>query len=104
MTLRFRAEASADVRKAAEWYLHHAGASIASGFLDAIDATADLIAAYPASGSLRHAGLLRDAELRVWKVARFPYLLFVVSAPEGPTVIRVLHTSRDVRAVFGPLD
>ena len=68
----------------------------ADGLLDAIDQRCNTLAEFP------HIGRRRE-ELAPG-LRSFPegqYLVFYREMPDGIEIVRVLHGSRDVRAVFG---
>jgi plasmid stabilization system protein ParE len=54
----------------------------------------------PSSGSLRYAGPLGRAGLRVWPTGRFPYLIFYNAASAAVDVHRVIHGSRNITRVW----
>ena len=54
------------------------------------------IAEHPEAGSPRLASKLAIPTLRVWPIKGFPYLALYVSHHQSVTLIRVLHTSRDI--------
>ena len=87
-----------DVEEALEHYLVDATAKIALGFVDALEKAYDHIARHPSSGSPRYAHQLGLADLRFWRLGRYPYLVLYVERDEHIDVWRVLHEQRDIPA------
>lgn len=87
-----------DVEQAIEHYLREGGAAVALGFVDELERAYRHIACHPATGSPRYAHQLAFADLRFWRVARFPYLVFYVERADDVDVLRVLHSQRDIPA------
>ena len=42
---------------------------------------------------------LRLSDLRVRPISGFPYAAFYIVTPNGPEILRVLHTSRDIESI-----
>ena len=94
--VRLRRRAADDVEAAIGRYLDDAGPEIAGRFIDAVERGLQQIGRHPHSGSLRFAYELDLPELRVWPLARFPYLVFYVERQHEIDVWRVLHSRRDL--------
>jgi toxin ParE1/3/4 len=94
--VRLRRRAADDVEAAISRYLDEAGPEIAGRFIDAVERGLQRIGRRPHSGSLRFAYELDLPELRVWPLARFPYLVFYVERQHEIDVWRVLHSRRDL--------
>jgi toxin ParE1/3/4 len=96
--------ANRDVEEAIDHYLVEASVKVALGFVDDLEKAYAHIARNPASGSPRYAhqlglGLgLGLAELRFWRLKRYPYLVFYVERDQHVDVWRVLHEQRDIPA------
>ncbi|NWG76587.1 MAG: type II toxin-antitoxin system RelE/ParE family toxin [Rubrivivax sp.] len=98
-----RAAAQADVQAAADWYVDEGGGALGLRFLAELDAAYRRIAREPGIGSPRWAEALNLPDLRVWPLARFPYLVFYQRQAQHVEVWRVLHSGRDVPgALTGP--
>lgn len=93
-----RALANSDVEEAIDHYLIEATATVALGFVDALEKAYAHIARQPASGSPRYAHQLGLADLRFWPLGRYPYLVFYVERDDHIDVWRVLHQQRDIPA------
>lgn len=93
-----RALANSDVEEAIDHYLIEATATVALGFVDALEKAYAHIARQPASGSPRYAHQLGLADLRFWPLGRYPYLVFYVERDDHIDVWRVLHAQRDIPA------
>jgi toxin ParE1/3/4 len=87
-----------DVEAAVDHYSREAGPDIALGFIDALEAAYEVIAAHPAAGSPRYAHELALPGLRTRALKRFPYLVFYVERDDHIDVWRVLHAQRDIPA------
>ncbi|WEX79740.1 type II toxin-antitoxin system RelE/ParE family toxin (plasmid) [Sinorhizobium numidicum] len=88
--------ARSDVEAAVDYYAREAGAEVALGFIDALQAAYDLIARHPESGALRYAYELGLPDLRSMSLKRYPYLVFYRDQTEHVDVWRVLHARRDI--------
>lgn len=93
-------QARRDIDQAVDWYLTEAGDETANGFVDAVAGAFSAIGRQPGIGSPRHADSLGVAGLRTWPIRRYPYLVFYMEHDDAVDVQRVLHTSRDIPAVF----
>jgi toxin ParE1/3/4 len=82
-------------------YLGRTNATAASNFLDAFDRLCDVISQSPEIGSpVRFANSRLDG-LRVLRLSAFPnHLVFYLPGGESIQVVRVLHGSRDLDAIF----
>jgi toxin ParE1/3/4 len=93
--------ANRDVEEAIDHYLVEASAKVALGFVDELEKAYAHIARHPASGSPRYAHQLGLADLRFWRLGRYPYLIFYVEGEDHIDVWRVLHEQRDIPAWMG---
>ncbi|MFN0184267.1 MAG: type II toxin-antitoxin system RelE/ParE family toxin [Aquabacterium sp.] len=93
-----RALANRDVDEAIDHYLAEATAKVALGFVDELERAYAHIARHPASGSPRYAHQIGLADLRFWRLDRYPYLVFYVERDKHIDVWRVLHQQRDIPA------
>ena len=94
--VRLRARARQDVEAALDHYREEAGASVALGFVDALETGLRHIGEHPASGSPRFAHDLGLPELRCWPLGGYPQIIFYVVAEDVVDVWRVLHGARDI--------
>jgi toxin ParE1/3/4 len=83
--------ANRDVEEAIEHYLVESTTKVALGFVDELEKAYGHIARHPSSGSTRYAHQLGLADLRFWRLGRYPYLVFYVDREEHIDVWRVLH-------------
>ncbi len=67
----------------------------------AIDEAARRIGRYPAIGSRELA--LADARYRFWSVSGFPYLLVYRTDISPPSIVRFVHTARDLPRLLAEL-
>lgn len=91
-----REQAVRDVEAIIDDYLSASAAQAALGFIDALESAYAHIGAHPATGSARYAFELDMPGLRVWRVARYPHLLFYVEREDRIDLWRILHGKRDV--------
>jgi len=96
--VRPRELARRDVEAAVDYYAREAGADVAIGFIDALQAAYHSIADHPAVGSPRYANELGLRGLRSRILRRYPYLVFYVERDDHIDVWRVLHAHRDIPA------
>ncbi|WP_404713627.1 type II toxin-antitoxin system RelE/ParE family toxin [Sphingomonas sp. MMS24-J13] len=85
-----------DVEDAIDHYRREAGADIAIGFIDALEACYCWIAEHPATGSPRYAHELDLPGLRHRSLSRFPYLVFYIERRDHIDVWRVIDARRDI--------
>ncbi|HLJ21095.1 MAG TPA: type II toxin-antitoxin system RelE/ParE family toxin [Stellaceae bacterium] len=90
--------ARGDVEAAVDHYIREAGADVALGFIDALEAAYEAISRRPAAGSPRYARALALPGLRSRALKRYPYLVFYIELDEHIAVWRVLHAHRDIPA------
>ncbi|MDE2372161.1 MAG: type II toxin-antitoxin system RelE/ParE family toxin [Burkholderiales bacterium] len=90
--------ANRDVDEAIDHYLVEADAKVALGFVDELEKAYARIGRHPHSGSPRYAHALGLAELRFWRLGRYPFLVFYIEREEHIDVWRVLHEQRDIPA------
>jgi toxin ParE1/3/4 len=84
------------VEAAVDYYVREAGADVAIGFIDALQAAYRFIADHPAAGSPRYADVLGLPGLRSRILRRYPYLVFYVERDDHIDVWRVLEAHRDI--------
>ena len=96
------------IRPLAETDIDHAVAYIwrdnpvaATQLLDALEEGFSALSHQPAMGSPRYAHLIPGNMLRMWKVDKFPYLVFYLEHEDHLDVVRVLHEVRDIPALLG---
>jgi toxin ParE1/3/4 len=87
-----------DADEAIAHYLAEGAMQAALGFIDALERAYRHIGQHPASGSPRFAQELNLPGLRVWPLARYPYLVFYVEKSDRIDIWRVLHSQRDIPA------
>jgi toxin ParE1/3/4 len=93
---RLDAAAEADVITAHAYYLDHANADVADGFLESLDDSITHICLNPGTGSLRYAIPDSQEPLRFWTLGRFPYAVFYMERESLIEIIRVLHQASDI--------
>jgi toxin ParE1/3/4 len=90
--------ANQDVDEAIAYYRDENAVQAALEFIDALEQAYTHIGRNPASGSPRYAHELNLPGLRVWPIARYPFIVFYVERDEYIDVWRVLHGQRDIPA------
>lgn len=93
-----RDQAHCDVEQAIDHYAREAGADIALGFVEVLEAAYRWIAEHPGTGSPRYAHELDLPDLRHRQLERYPYLVFYVERTDHIDVWRVLDARRDIPA------
>lgn len=94
--VRPRLVARRDVTDIIDRYLGEATPQVAGRFIDELERVYLAIARQPGTGSPRYAHDLNLDSLRVFRLKRFPYLVFYVDAGDHIDVWRVLHARRDI--------
>ena len=85
------------------WYAENGGIPIADRFLNAANATLELLAAHPESGRLfvsRKQGLRGIRQMPISDGFE-KNLLFYFPLPDGVDLVRVIHGSRDLERLLG---
>ncbi|MBT4866311.1 MAG: type II toxin-antitoxin system RelE/ParE family toxin [Planctomycetaceae bacterium] len=100
LQLRFRRLAEADI-DASFLYICSDNSDAAFRFLDAIQRTADILCEIPDMGIIWEFADSRIPTTRVCPVRGFRnYLVFYQTVGDAIDIVRVLHGSRDIEAVF----
>lgn len=89
-----------EVRAIVRRYAEEGGEALARRFVSGFRSAVEHIRANPAAGSPRFRDVTGLADLRVWPVRGFPYLIFYHDTPDGALVLSILHTSRDIPATL----
>ena len=93
-----RGDAKADISAINAHYRTEAGPGTAGRFRTATAQAMALIKQNPGIGSPRIGHLLNMADLRVWPITGFPYLIFYIHEHGQVDVLRILHSARDIPA------
>ena len=93
-----RQRARRDIQDAVRHYIAEQAPAAAEGFVDSLERALAHITKHPDSGSPRCAHLLEIPELRVWPVAKYPFLVFYLPHKDRIDIWRVLHAQRDIPA------
>jgi toxin ParE1/3/4 len=91
-----RERAEWDVDEAIDYYLSEDAPEAALGFIYALEHAYRHIGGQPDTGSSRYAGELNLPGLRVWRLKKYPHLVFYVERSNHIDVWRVLHGMRDI--------
>ena len=83
---------------AANYYRSEAGPEVARRFLVAVEEGLRFIRDFPGAGSPRYASDAARPDLRVWRIKRFPMLIFYRETATGIEILRILHAARDIPA------
>lgn len=94
--------ADADLREIEDWFCGES-VLLALRFLNAVDATLDLLSEHPGMGSMRHAEYF-DAgmpTMRFFPIKGFEkYLVYYFETATTVQVLRVIHSARDLQALM----
>jgi toxin ParE1/3/4 len=83
-------------------YIARDSVEAARRFLDKFEETAGILASMPEMGSSRTYPNSALSEVRFFPVKDFDrYLIFYYPTSQGIAVIRVLHSSQDIRSILG---
>jgi toxin ParE1/3/4 len=93
--------AGAELAEAVAWIARD-NPRVARALRDAVIRAAELIGAHPAMGSIRTE--LAPAPYRFLLVTGFPYIIIYRPDRAGPRIVRVVHSSRDLRNVLRDLE
>ncbi len=102
--VELRQLAADDIDAALSYYRREAGESLATRFVDVLEAELSHLSRHPLTGSLRYAYELNIPALRSWPLEAFPYIVFYIDRAEFVGVWRVLHARRDIPAWLAPPD
>ncbi len=97
------AQAVRDFIEAADWVAQVRSLDASETFMDVVKDTYDLIASMPYIGVARDYNNPQLTGMRMLPVPRYPkYLLFYTLTDEQVTILRVLHSSRNIQEIFTP--
>ena len=102
--VKLRQLAADDIDAALSYYRREAKESLATRFVDALEAELGNLSRHPLIGSLRYSYELNIPALRSWRLEAFPYIVFYIDRAEFIDVWRVLHARRDIPAWLAPPD
>ncbi|HWW68678.1 MAG TPA: type II toxin-antitoxin system RelE/ParE family toxin [Duganella sp.] len=97
MEFKLSSVAKSDVLEITDYYAD-ISVELAEGFVTELETTLRNMCLQPGLGSLRYAHFLPDKSLRLWRLDRFPFLLFYRIDGVWINVLRVLHERRDISA------
>ena len=93
-----REQANRDIVDPLAHYLSEGAESAPFGLINVLEQAYTSISRHPASGSQPYAHELNLPGLRLWPLARYPYLVFYGERPDHIDVWRVLHGMHDIPA------
>jgi len=93
-------EARQDQLDLADYLQSQSGDALVNRFLDSLADAFALLATMPGIGATRDFGMPNLRGLRMWRIARFPYLVFYRVSGSELQVVRVLHGARDIETLF----
>jgi toxin ParE1/3/4 len=97
LQVEYRPAARRDLFQISEYLNREVSLQLAERFLMALDHTIQQIAGLPHAGSLFPARRIRTLEIRRWPVKEFPrYLIYYTVGNRKVTLLRILHSARDV--------
>jgi plasmid stabilization system protein ParE len=93
----YRPAARRDLFHTSEYLNREVSLQLAERFLMALDHTIQQIAGFPYAGSLFPVRRIRALEIRRWPVKEFPrYLIYYAVGARKVTLLRILHSARDL--------
>jgi toxin ParE1/3/4 len=97
LQLDYRPAARRDLFQIHEYLNREVSLELADRFLMALEHTTQQIGDFPWAGSLFPARRMRAHEIRRWPVKDFPrYLIYYAVGTRKITLLRILHSARDV--------
>ena len=94
-------EAIRDVIGASDHIAAYSSLNASEKFLEAVKSTYRKIADMPNIGTLRDYGRPQLKGMRMWRIAKYPqYLIFYFATGSELYILRVLHGSQDLDAIF----
>ena len=101
MSLFVQEAAEQDLLRQIEWYAEQGLPDIARRFHAAVLDAIDGLLAMPEAGPPRHTSNPRLTGLRSWHVKGFDeFRIYYLAHPELMTVVRILHSKRDVGSIL----
>jgi len=95
-----RPRALRDQQSEARYYRKQAGTRVAVQFVRATNAALDQLELDPGIGSPAVGRLLAIAELRTWRVGKFPLLWFYFERADHLDVVRLLGERQNIAAIL----
>ena len=102
LQVEYRPAARRDLFQISEYLHREVSLELAERFLMALDFAIQQIAGFPHAGSLFTTRRIRALEIRRWPVKEFPrYLIYYAVSTRKVTLLRILHSARDVSSQSG---
>jgi toxin ParE1/3/4 len=102
LQVEYRPAARRDLFQVSEYLHREVSLQLAERFLMALDEAIQQIAGFPYAGTLFPARKIRALEIRRWPVKEFPrYLIYYAVGSRKITLLRILHSARDVSRQSG---
>lgn len=93
--------ATTDINELADYFRERAGTAIALRFVNQAEAAFERLLATPRIGALLGLDELPYEDIRRWHITGFDRLMILYrEVADGIEVVRVLHTARDIPALF----
>ena len=97
LQVEYRPAARNDLFQIHEYLNREVSPELADRFLMALEHTVQQVGSFPNAGSLFPARRIRALEIRRWPVQEFPrYLIYYAVGNRKVTLLRILHSARDV--------
>ena len=97
LQVEYRPAARRDLFQISEYLNREVSPELADRFLVALDHTIQQIGGFPYAGTLFPASRIRALEIRRWPVKEFPrYLIYYAVGTRKVTLLRILHSARDL--------
>ena len=86
-------------------YIQQDSPQAAIRFLEAAEETFGTLAQMPELGGLFESRIAHFSDMRIWQIKGFPSILVFYRPIQGAVeIVRVLHSARDLAALFGEKD
>lgn len=102
MSIEIPERARWDIEEISDHIRNDSGPYVAERFTDRLSKTLALLESLPAMGELIEPGFSGLPGMRAMNVKQYPrFIIYFQPKPDGIRVLRVLHASRDLDALFG---
>jgi toxin ParE1/3/4 len=92
--------ASRDLHEISQYYQDEGGTLPLEALRSEVTRALRHISRAPGTGSPRYRPLLQVTDLRLWRLTKFPHLVFYLDRESSVHVVRVIHERRDIPRRF----
>jgi toxin ParE1/3/4 len=93
-------EARLDQINIADYLGAQVGSDLSERFLLTIEEAFETLSLFPNAGASRSYGQSQFAALRMFRVRRFPYLIFYRPIDTQVQIVRIIHGAQDIENIF----